>query len=131
MTNLEYLGVAERYPFDRNPATGGFYTVGGLDLLKQEIFIALETQLGSIFCQENMGSRFYLLKFEPNDTVLRGLLIYHGADAIVRCCPKIELSDVLVQKVNENQFNVGIGYFAKNSPEEQWLVYPFFKEVRA
>lgn len=125
---FDYLGVAERYPFERNPATGGYFLVSGLGIIKQEIYDVLDNPEGSQIYLENKGSMLHRLKFEPNDTILKGLLIYFTAVALKKWVKKIDVLSVQVEQVNENQFNIRIRYSVKSTNEPDTFVYPFYKE---
>jgi phage baseplate assembly protein W len=130
MQGLEFLGVAERYPFERDPTTGGFKLISAPDILVQEFKIVLETPVGTIDYLEWFGSNLHLLKMKPNHKVLGSLLEYHSGRALIRCCPKCDFLDIVAKRVAEEQYNIGINYQPKGTVNEQWYVYPFYTETK-
>lgn len=130
MAGLEYLGVAERYPFKRDPTTGGFMIVGAPDILVQEFECVLNTPIGTIDYLEWFGSNLHLLKAKPNHKVLGSLLQYHTGVALARCCKKCDILQINVERAAEEQYNININYQPKGSVTDDWYVHPFYTDSK-
>lgn len=127
MALLDYLGIAESYPLEKNPATGGFKTVRGQKLAEQDIYVVLHTPEGSVLGLENFGSKLYKLTHEPNDAVLKGLLVYHSSVALSKWAKKIDVVSVEVYMDMESA-TIRIRYRIKPNNETFTYDYEFKRQ---
>lgn len=120
-------GMQMSEPFD--PNTGGIVVNTGTDRLHQSIFYILSTIPGERFFLPEFGSKLYLLLFEPNDYILRDLLVEYITESLTRWEPRIEIISVEPQETDDNTVPVSITFRIKATNMIDNYVYPFRREV--
>lgn len=120
-------GMQMSKPF--NPTTGGVVTNTSTDRLHQSIFYILSTIPGERFFVPEFGSKLYLLLFEPNDYILRDLIVEYVTSALDRWEPRIEVLSVEPLETDDNTIPISITFRIKATNIEDNYVYPFRREA--
>lgn len=131
---LEYLGKGLKFPFTFQRRSGGtqISTATSSDHahIHESIRQILGTRKGERFMRPEFGTRLHELIFEPNDTVLYGLIRHEVTDALDQWEPRVIVTDVLVGPGDdEHLVLVNISYRLISSQVEGNMVYPFFREL--
>jgi phage baseplate assembly protein W len=109
------LGTSVSFPTKINNSGNANY-VSELDNVKQSVEQILNTPLGSEFYQRERGSLIHTLQFEPNDNILRGLLVLFILDALESQEPRIEVfENDIVTSVTINRAVANVFCRIKNS----------------
>lgn len=123
-----YLGTALEYPIQVNQY-GRVATVSGKEVIPASILNILQTPIGSRFMLPEFGSDVQELIFEPNDQVLRGLLIYRVTNALALWEKRIQVENVTVVIVSRELVDCMITYRILASNEIDSFVYPFYRKI--
>ena len=134
--SMDFLGKGLRFPFAFQKRSGGAQvsTVTSVDHahIHESILQILGTRPGERFMNPEFGSRLKDLVFEPNDSVLKGLLRYYVIDAIERWEKRVYVTDVTFddspETVDANTIPVRISYRVIDTQVEGNLVWPFCRE---
>lgn len=127
---LNLIGTGLRAPDSFNTVNGKVRYNTGVERINQSINHILGTRLGERFFVPEFGCRIYELIFEPNDDILRDLLIIYIKEALTRWEPRIkvlEVDPVVIEGGNE--VPIHITYNLINTNITYNYVYPFNREV--
>ena len=131
----DFLGKGTRFPFEFQRRSGGVRistaTSSDHEHIRESILQILNTRPGERFMRPDFGSRVRDLVFEPNISVLKGLLRHYVIDAIRRWEKRVVMTSIeFVEDDGDRDSNVirvRISYRLVNSPVEGSLVYPFYR----
>jgi phage baseplate assembly protein W len=131
---LEFLGKGLKFPFAFQRRSGGtqISTATSSDHahIHESICQILGTRKGERFLRPEFGTRLHELVFEPNDTVLYGLIRHEVMNALDEWEPRVVVIDVEVGSGDdEHLVLVNISYRLILSQVEGNIVYPFFREL--
>lgn len=135
---LDFLGRGLKFPFRFHRRSGGTEVSVATSQehahIQESILQILGTRPGERFMRSDFGSKLKDLVFEPNDTVLRGLVRHYVIDAIKRWEKRVTISNVSFDESgatkDRNLLLVRISYRVIGSQVEGNLVYPFYREPR-
>ena len=100
--------------------------------IHESILQILGTRPGERFMNPEFGSRLKDLVFEPNDSVLKGLIRHYVIDAIERWEKRVYVTDVTFddspETVDPNAIPVRISYRVIDTQVSGNLVWPFCRE---
>ena len=130
---LEVVGQGIDFPlrFVSGAKLGTIIQSNAGERIKDSIHLILATRIGERVMNPEFGSRLPFLVFEPNDTILHGLLRTYTVEALRRWEKRIEiLRVVLVDGYDNDQNTIGITIYYKirNSFIEGSYVYPFVRD---
>lgn len=134
--STDFLGKGLRFPFAFARRSGGaqISTVTSMDHahIHESILQILGTRPGERFMNPEFGSRLKDLVFEPNDSVLNGLIRHYVIDAIERWEKRIYVTDVTFddspETVDSNAIPVRISYRVIDTQVEANIIWPFCRE---
>ncbi len=134
--STDFLGKGLRFPFTFQKRSGGAQvsTVTSMDHahIHESILQILGTRPGERFMNPEFGSRLKDLVFEPNDSVLKGLIRHYVIDAIERWEKRVYVTDVTFddspETVDANTIPVRISYRVIDTQVSGNLVWPFCRE---
>lgn len=131
---LEFLGKGLKFPFTFQRRSGGtqISTATSSDHahIHESIRQILGTRKGERFLRPEFGTRLHELVFEPNDTVLYGLIRHEVMDALDQWEPRVIVTNVLVGPGSDEHLAlVNISYRLISSQVVGNFVYPFFREL--
>lgn len=134
--STDFLGKGLRFPFAFARRSGGAQvsTVTSTDHahIHESILQILGTRPGERFMNPEFGSRLKDLVFEPNDSVLKGLIRHYVIDAVERWEKRVYVTDVSFddspEAVDANATPVRISYRVIDTQVEGNLVWPFCRE---
>lgn len=134
--SMDFLGKGLRFPFAFQKRSGGAQvsTVTSMDHahIHESILQILGTRPGERFMNPEFGSRLKDLVFEPNDSVLKGLIRHYVIDAIERWEKRVYVTDVTFddspETVDANTIPVRISYRVIDTHVSGNLVWPFCRE---
>ena len=134
--STDFLGKGLRFPFAFQKRSGGAQvsTVTSMDHahIHESILQILGTRPGERFMNPEFGSRLKDLVFEPNDSVLKGLIRHYVIDAIERWEKRVYVTDVTFddspETVDANTIPVRISYRVIDTQVSGNLVWPFCRE---
>ena len=132
----DFLGKGLRFPFAFARRSGGAQvsTVTSTDhaRIHESIRQILGTRPGERFMSPEFGSRLKDLVFEPNDSVLRGLVRHYVVDAIERWEKRVYVTDVSFDESPEttdaNMMLICISYRVIDTQVAGNLVWPFCRD---
>lgn len=135
--SMDFLGKGLRFPFAFQKRSGGaqISTITSMDHahIHESILQILGTRPSERFMNPEFGSHLKDLVFEPNDSVLKGLLRHYVIDAIERWEKRVYVSDVSFDESPEmtdaNTILVHISYRVIDTQVEGNLVYPFCRDL--
>lgn len=130
---LEVIGQGIAFPFQFTVAKqiGTIRQSNAGERIADSIHIILSTRIGERPFNPEFGSRLPELVFEPNDEILRRLLLFYTSEALKRWERRIEiLRVVLLDNYNDDRNTIGvqIEYTIRNSHIRGSYVYPFVRE---
>ena len=136
--NWDFLGKGLRFPFGFHRRSGGTEVSVATSQehahIHESILQILGTRPGERFLQPEFGARLKDLAFEPNDTVLRGLVRHHVIDAIKRWEKRVVVTGVTFDESpatkDRNLLLVRISYRVIRTQVPGNLVFPFYREPR-
>lgn len=134
--STDFLGKGLRFPFAFQKRSGGAQvsTVTSMDHahIHESILQILGTRPGERFMNPEFGSRLKDLVFEPNDSVLKGLIRHYVIDAIQQWEKRVYVTDVTFddspETVDANTIPVRISYRVIDTQVSGNLVWPFCRE---
>lgn len=134
--SMDFLGKGLRFPFGFQRRSGGAQvsTTTSVDHahIHESILQILGTRPGERFMNPEFGSHIRDLVFEPNDSVLKGLLRHYITDAIESWEKRVYVTDVSFDGSPEitdaNMLPVRISYRVIDTQVEGNLVWPFCRE---
>ncbi len=134
--STDFLGKGLRFPFAFQKRSGGAQvsTVTSMDHahIHESILQILGTRPGERFMNPEFGSRLKDLVFEPNDSVLKGLIRHYVIDAVERWEKRVYVTDVTFddspETVDANTIPVRISYRVIDTQVSGNLVWPFCRE---
>ena len=134
--STDFLGKGLRFPFAFQRRSGGAQvsTVTSMDHahIHESILQILGTRPGERFMSPEFGSRLKDLVFEPNDSVLKGLIRHYVIDAIERWEKRVYVTDVAFddspETVDANTIPVRISYRVIDTQVAGNLVWPFCRD---
>lgn len=134
--STDFLGKGLRFPFAFQKRSGGAQvsTVTSLDHahIHESILQILGTRPGERFMNPEFGSRLKDFVFEPNDSILKGLIRHYVIDAIERWEKRVYVTDVTFddspETVDANTIPVRISYRVIDTQVSGNLVWPFCRE---
>lgn len=134
--SMDFLGKGLRFPFAFARRSGGAQvsTVTSMDHahIHESVLQILGTRPGERFLNPEFGSRLKDLVFEPNDSILKGLIRHYVIDAIERWEKRVYVTDVTFddspETVDANTILVRISYRVIDTQVEGNLVWPFCRE---
>lgn len=137
--NTDFLGKGLKFPFAFQRRSGGAQvsTVTSMDHahIHESILQILGTRPGERFMNPEFGARLKDLVFEPNDSVLKGLIRHYVIDAIERWEKRIYVTDVSFDEspetVDANTILVRISYRVIETQVEGNLIWPFCRDELA
>jgi phage baseplate assembly protein W len=130
-----FLGKGLQFPFTFQKRSGGtqISTATSRDHahIHESIRQILGTRLGERFLRPDFGTRLHELVFEPNDSVLYGLIRHEVTDALGRWEPRVVITDVLVGQsaTDEHLVLADIHYRLISSQVSGNMVFPFYREL--
>jgi phage baseplate assembly protein W len=135
---LDFLGRGLKFPFRFHRRSGGTEVSVATSQehahIQESILQILGTRPGERFLRPEFGSKLKDLVFEPNDTVLRGLVRHYVIDAIKRWEKRVIVTNVSFDdapaNTDRNVLLVRISYRLIQGQVEGNLVYPFYREPR-
>ena len=133
---LKVIGNGIDFPlrFTSSNQVGSIEESNAGERIQDSIHLILATMIGERPFNPEFGSRLPELVFEPNDEILKRLLIHYTVDALKRWEKRIEV--VIVQVLTDyysdmNTLGINIQYTIRNSHIEGSYVYPFVREGMA
>ena len=134
--STDFLGKGLRFPFAFQKRSGGAQvsTVTSMDHahIHESILQILGTRPGERFMNPEFGSRLKDLVFEPNDSILKGLIGHYVIDAIERWEKRVLVTDVTFddspEAIDANTIPVRISYRVIDTQVSGNLVWPFCRE---
>ena len=134
--STDFLGKGLRFPFAFQRRSGGAQvsTVTSMDHahIHESILQILGTRPGERFMSPEFGSRLKDLVFEPNDSVLKGLIRHYVIDAIERWEKRVYVTDGAFDDspdiVDANNIPVRISYRVIVTQVTGNLVWPFCRD---
>lgn len=134
--STDFLGKGLRFPFAFQKRSGGAQvsTVTSMDHahIHESILQILGTRPGERFMNPEFGSRLKDLVFEPNDSVLKGLIRHYVIDAIEQWEKRVYVTDVVFddspETVDANTIPVRISYRVIDTQVSGNLVWPFCRD---
>ena len=134
--STDFLGKGLRFAFAFAKRSGGAQvsTVTSMDHahIHESILQILGTRPGERFMNPEFGSRLKDLVFEPNDSVLKGLIRHYVIDAIERWEKRVYVTDVAFddspETVDANTILVRISYRVIDTQVAGNLVWPFCRD---
>jgi phage baseplate assembly protein W len=103
---LDFLGRGLKFPFRFHRRSGGTEVSVATSQehahIQESILQILGTRPGERFLRPEFGSKLKDLVFEPNDTVLRGLLRHYVIDAIKRWEKRVTVTNVSFDEAPAN-----------------------------
>ena len=135
--NTDFLGKGIRFPFGFQRRSGGAQvsTTTSADHahIHESILQILGTRPGERFMNPEFGSHIRDLVFEPNDSVLKGLLRHYIIDAIERWEKRVYVTDVSFDEspeaVDSYTLHVRISYRVIDTQVEGNMVFPYCRET--
>lgn len=124
-----YLGVALKFPIEINEF-GTPNLVTGRDAVRQSIVNILSTPYGSRYFQPSYGSQVSELIFQPNDEILKSLLINYISSALAQWEKRIKVQMVTVEIPFPAQADCNISYKILQSSEVDSFIFPFYREIK-
>lgn len=127
---LEIIGTGLQVPDSFNDTSGRVnYNTGG-ERIDQAIKHILGTPVGLRYFVPEFGSRIHELIFEPNDYILRDMLILYVNEALTRWEPRIKVLEVNPVVIKyQNEVPINIMYNLVNTNSVYNYVYPFNRQV--
>jgi phage baseplate assembly protein W len=130
---LKVIGNGIDFPlrFSASNQVGTIEESNAGERIKDSIHIILATRIAERPFNPEFGSRLPELVFEPNDEILKKLLIYYTADALKRWEKRIEVIHVHIIEdyySDRNTIGINIQYLIRNSHIEGSYVYPFVRD---
>lgn len=125
---LSYLGQGLQYPIQIDEFGRPKYATSTL-LINQSIESILSTPIGSRFGLREYGSLIHTLIFEPNDSILKSLLINYISTAISEWEKRIKISTI-EQDVTTTMVKNIINYNVLGSNVEGSMIYPFYRQIK-
>lgn len=102
----------------------------GVEHINQSIRHILGTRIGTRFFLPEFGSKLYSLIFEPNDEILKELIIQYSMEALEQWEPRITNIQVTPYvKTFENLVPVRIDYQLINTNIVHNYVFPFNRQL--
>ncbi len=132
---LDFLGKGLRFPFAFQRRSGGAQistaTSSNHAHIHESIRQILGTRKGERLMRPDFGTRLHELVFEPNDSLLYGLLRHEVIEALEEWEPRVIISDVSCgpDGTDGHLVLVRIDYRLISSQVEGNLVYPFYREL--
>lgn len=127
---LKIIGTGPKFPDTFSRSNGKVSSNSGVERINQSIKHILGTRIGQRYFVPEFGSRLHELVFEPNDLILRDLLIYYVQDALTKWEPRIKILTVNPEVIKyENTVPIHIDYKLVNTNSIYNYVYPFNREV--
>jgi phage baseplate assembly protein W len=134
----DFLGKGLRFPFGLQRRSGGTEVSVATSQehahIHESILQIPGTRPGERFLQPEFGSKLKDLVFEPNDTVLKGLVRHHVIDAIKRWGKRVVVTDVSFEDSgptrDQNVLLVRISYRVIRGRVAGNLFYPFYREPK-
>ncbi|NLN74989.1 MAG: GPW/gp25 family protein [Armatimonadetes bacterium] len=134
--SVDFLGKGLRFPFAFQKRSGGAQvsTITSTDHahIHESILQILGTRPGERFMNPEFGSHMRDLVFEPNGSVLRGLLRHYIIDDVERWEKRVYVTDVSFDEspeaVDGNTLYIRISYRVIDTQVEGNLVWPFCRE---
>jgi phage baseplate assembly protein W len=99
--------------------------------ISDSIHLILATRIGERLFNPEFGSKLPDLVFEPNDAILKRLLVFYTSDALKRWEKRIEILNVaILDNLSSDGHTLGvhIQYRIRNSHIKGSYVYPFVRE---
>lgn len=130
-----FLGKGLKFPFSFQKSSGGTQvsTATSRDHthIHESIRQILGTRLGERFLRPDFGTRLHELVFEPNDSVLYGLIRHEVVDALDRWEPRIIVTDVVAGPAEDDEHLVlvRIRYRLISCQVTGNYVWPFYREL--
>ncbi len=123
----ELIGKGWAFPV-RPGADGHLSYLGGVEKIRQSIWLILCTAPGERVMLPDFGCGIHDLVFEANTATLRGEVQMHVRNALVRWEPRIDVLDVHVETAPDqrNQLLIRIDYRVRANNSIYNLIYPFF-----
>jgi hypothetical protein len=133
---LEVIGQDIDFPlrFTDGNSIGTIPQSNAGERISDAIHLILATRIGERLFNPEFGSRLPELVFEPNDAILKRLLVFYTSDALKRWEKRIEILNVaIIENLNNdgNTIGVHIQYRIRNSHIKGSYVYPFVREGQA
>lgn len=134
--SADFLGKGLRFPFAFQRRSGGAQvsTITSMDHahIHESILQILDTRPGERFMNPEFGSHVRDLVFEPNGSVLRGLLRHYIIDDVEQWEKRVVVTDVSFDEsseaVDSNTLYIRISYRLIDTQVEGNLVWPFCRE---
>lgn len=134
--SMDFLGKGLRFPFAFARRSGGAQvsTVTSTDHahIHESILQILGTCPGERFMNPEFGSGLRDLVFEPNDSVLKGLIRHYVIDAVERWEKRVIVTDISFdnspEMIDANTIPVCISYRVIDTQVSGNLVWPFCRE---
>lgn len=127
--NTAFLGSGLKWPIQVN-AFGSVAYVVGTDLVKQSIAMYLEFSLNDLFFLRDCGSRLKELQFDPNDTILEGVLEGYVKDCLDNWEQRIKFMHCSFSYPSVEVINIRIFYKVLGSNEVDSFIYPFYVALK-
>lgn len=126
---FEYLGKGTTLPVVLT--AGSWEHIEKLELIRQSIGDILGTPVGTVFYNEEYGSRFQDVLFEPNDDVITALADLAISEALERWEKRVELVDIgySFEDVDNGDLAVSITVRILPSNEVTSFIFPFYKSL--
>ncbi|HOM71686.1 MAG TPA: GPW/gp25 family protein [Armatimonadota bacterium] len=134
--STDFLGKGLRFPFAFQRRSGGAQvsTITSTDHahIHESILQILGTRPGERFMNPEFGSHVRDLVFEPNGSVLKGLLRHYITDDVERWEKRVYVTDVSFDEspeaVDSNTLYIRISYRVIDTQVSGNLVWPFCRE---
>lgn len=134
--STDFLGKGLRFPFAFARRSGGAQvsTITSTDHahIHESILQILGTRPGERFMNPEFGSHVRDLVFEPNGSVLRGLLRHYIIDDVERWEKRVIVTDVSFDEspeaIDEHTLYIRISYWVIDTQVAGNLVWPFCRE---
>ena len=135
--STDFLGKGLKFPFAFQKRSGGAQvsTVTTADHahIHESILQILGTRPGERFMNPEFGSHLKSLVFEPNDSVLKGLIRHYVTDAIEQFEKRIVVTDVSFDDssnaIDSYTLYICISYRIIDAQVDGNIVWPFCREM--
>jgi hypothetical protein len=130
---LEVIGNGIDFPlrFSASSQVGTIEESNAGERIQDSIHLILATRIAERPFNLEFGSRLPELVFEPNDEILKKLLIHYTVEALQRWEKRIKIVHVHILEdyyVDINTLGINIQYVIRNSHIEGSYVYPFVRD---
>lgn len=123
----DFIGNGLTFPIQLTKGRGNLYS--GFELIRSSIRNILAFKYGSRFFLAEFGSRLNDLMEEPNDEVLKNLILTFVIDAVTKWEKRVDQISATVDRTDTQSIDIRIIYKIKNSQTVDNFIYPFYRQI--